>query len=161
MSQGTPFCSSAVPSISIPLVKTTVVPDQQTAMVHRGMGADGGQSKELPDTAQEEDWTVLVHNICAAQLRPEDPCLEFLRGRGFDLGGMGGVRRFAGEPSPMGGKRWYLPVGVRGRSAQLLIDTGASHSLIGREFYQSLAAESDVPLGTGQVTAADGSEMQT
>ena len=87
-----------------------------------------------PDTAREDEWAELVQRICATQLNPDDPVMGFLRNRGYDLGGIGGIRRFAGDPSPLRGKRWYLPVSIRGRAAEFLVDTGASHSMIGKNF---------------------------
>lgn len=108
-----------------------------------------------------EEWASTVQRVCAAQLHPDDPCVIYLRNRGYDLGGVGGVRRFTDQPSPLGGKRWYLTVSIRGREGEFLIDTGASHSMIGRGFFRSLAVRSDVPVGTGRVSTADGSEMQT
>ena len=112
-------------------------------------------------TARENEWAELVQRVCATQLNPDDPVMGFLRNRGYDLGGIGGIQRFVGESSPLQGKRWYLPVSIRGRTAEFLVDTGASHSMIGRDFYRSLAVTSDEPLGSDRVCSADGSEMQT
>ena len=103
----------------------------------------------------------MVQRICATQLTPDDPVMGFLRNRGYDLGGIGGVQRFAGDPSPLRGKRWYLPISIRGQAAEFLVDTGASHSMIGKDFYRSLAVASDEPLGSDRVCSADRSEMQT
>ena len=102
-----------------------------------------------------------VRGVCAAQLEPDDPCMGFLRDRGYDLEGGEGEYDFAKQPSPLKGKRWYVPVEIRGRKGEFLLDTGASHSMIGQEFYQSLAAPSDDPVGTGRVRAANGMEMRT
>ena len=102
-----------------------------------------------------------VRGVCAAQLEPDDPCMKFLRNRGYDLEGGSGMYDFAKQPSPLGGKRWYVAVEVRGRHGEFLIDTGASHSMIGRDFYHSLAAPSDDPVGTGRVRAANGMEIRT
>ena len=60
-----------------------------------------------------------------------------------------------------GGKRWYLSVTILGRSGVFLVDTGASHSMISRDIFRSLAVTSNIPIGTGWVSADDGSEIQT
>ena len=87
--------------------------------------------------------------------------MEFLRRKGFDLGGVGGIRLFVKQPSPLKGKRWYVSVTIWGKSGEFLVDTGASHSMIGRDFFRSLVVDSDVPVGTGRVSAADRSEIRT
>ena len=120
-----------------------------------------GKDKCSAGAVHKNELTEIVKHICSVHLNPEDPIMGFLRSRGYDLGGVGGVRRFSVEPSPLKGNRWYLPVSIRGRSAEFLIDTGASHSMIGKDFYRSLAVSSDQPLGLDRVVSADGSEMQT
>ena len=110
---------------------------------------------------EEEGWVDEFTRVCSTHLPPNHPCLEFLRRRGMDLGMTADFDRFAGNPSPLGGKRWYLAVTVKGRTAEFLVDTGASHSIISRRFYSSLpGTHDDFKLKVNACTA-DGSRMQT
>ena len=138
-----------------------VEPDQPAVSGPQGLDRRGGQEERVPVTVQEEEWLQEVERICTTQLETNDPCMEFLRSKGFDLGGVGGIRLFVKQPSPLKGKRWYVSVTIRGKSGEFLVDTGASHSMIGMDFFRSLAVTSDVPIGTGRVSAADGSEIRT
>ena len=138
---------------------TAIVPDQPIGSVARGPSCGKLEHRE-PEAA----WNELpeqVQVVCTAELLPDDPCRGFLQGRGYDLGKEGDVKTFSDQPSPLGGKRWYLSVSIRGREGEFLVDTGASHSMVGRDFFRSLAVQSDVPTGTGRVSTADGSEMKT
>jgi len=102
-----------------------------------------------------------VQRLCTSQLNPNDPTLQFLKSRGYDLGGEDGIQRFAWEPSPLKGKRWYLPVKIQGSLGEFLVDTGASHSMIGLHFFRKLVGLPTNPLGSGLVKSADGSHMRT
>ena len=114
-----------------------------------------------PGAACENELADMVHRACDMQLNPDDPVVGFLQDRGYNLGGNGDFQRFADIPSPLKGRRWYLPVKIHGRSAEFLIDTGASHSMIGRHFFRTLADLPDKPLRGDRVRSADGSHMQT
>ena len=87
--------------------------------------------------------------------------MKFLQDKGFDLGEGGNTQDFVQQPSPLGGKRWYLSVMIRGKPAEFLVDTGASHSMIGHGFFRSLAMTSDTPIGSSRVSTADGSSIRT
>ena len=86
-------------------------------------------------------WVQDLEIVSSAQLSPDHPCLKLLRRRGLDLGVTRDFERFTGNPSPLEGKRWYLSVMVKGRSAEFLVDTGASHSMISKRFYDLLSSE--------------------
>ena len=109
----------------------------------------------------EEGWVEEFTRVCSAHLPPDHPCLEYLKGQGLDLGVTRDLNKFTGNPSPLGGKRWYLAVSVKGRSGEFLIDTGASHSLISRKFYSLLPDEHDNFRMRVNACTADGSRMQT
>ena len=81
--------------------------------------------------------------VSALQLPPDDPCVLFLKERGFDLGTDSGRERFVHGQSPLGGRRWYLPATICGSSIELLVDSGASHSVIDRKFYEKLMSGSE------------------
>ena len=145
-------------SNNLGLGNAAVVPDQPTGTVPQV--PDEGNC-QVPAAVRKMELAGKVQSVCAAQLHPGDPCLQWLQSRGYDLGEKDGEYRFAAQSSPTGGRRWYLTVSIRGREAEFLIDTGASHSMIGRKFFRSLAVQADCSIGTGRVSAANGSEMQT
>ena len=116
---------------------------------------------DLSNISVEEGWVEEFTRVCSTHLPPSHPCLEYLRGQGFDLGVKRDLNKFAGNPSPLGGKRWYLAVSVKGRAAEFLIDTGASHSLISRKFYSLLPGNHDDLKLRVNACTADGSRMQT
>ena len=94
-------------------------------------------------------------------LPPDHPCLSYIRGQGLDLGTSGDFDKFTGNPSPLGMKRWYLSVTVKGRNAEFLVDTGASHSLISRKFHSLLPVDHDDLTKRVNARTADGSSLQT
>ena len=96
-----------------------------------------------------------------AQLSPRHPCFEYLKKQGLDLGITKDFKRFAVDPSPLGGRRWYLVVSVLGRIAEFLVDTGASHSFISSKLYNSLPGRTESFASKIQACSADGSQMQT
>ena len=69
--------------------------------------------------------------------------------------------RFTGNPSPLGGRRWYVSVTVRGRTGEFLLDTGASHSLVSNKFYSLLSDNHDDFKMKVNACSADGSSLQT
>ena len=148
-------------SNSLGLDNTAIEPDQPVVPVSQGLNVSSGPDEHVPVTVQNIEWIKQIQEICSAQIESDDPCMEFLRIKGFDLRGVGGIRLFVKQPSPLNGRRWYVSVTIRGKSGEFLVDTGASHSMIGRDFFRSLAVNSDVPVGTGRVSAADGSEIRT
>ena len=99
--------------------------------------------------------------VCSARLPPDHPCLRYIKGQGIDLGTSDDFDRFNSNPSPLGGKRWYLAVTVKGRTGEFLMDTGASHSLISKRFYDLLPDLRDKPIAGVRAKSADGSSIQT
>ena len=116
---------------------------------------------DLSNISNEEGWVEEFTRVCSTHLPPSHPCLEYLRGQGFDLGVKQDLDKFAGNPSPLGGKRWYLAVSVKGKAAEFLIDTGASHSLVSRKFYSLLPGRHDDLKLRVNACTADGTRMQT
>ena len=110
---------------------------------------------------EEEGWLKELARVCVTRLPPDHPCLEYIKGQGFDLGASGDFDRFTGNPSPLGGRRWYLSVTVKGRSGEFLIDTGASHSLISKDFFDLLPDLHENPTRGVNARMANGSRMQT
>ena len=119
----------------------------------------GGES-EKSGTGEEEGWVSELTRVCSSHLPPDHPCLDYLKGCGFDLGTMGDLKKFTGNPSPLKGKRWYLTVSVKGRTAEFLIDTGASHSVVSKKFYSLLLGNHDNFKVKVNACMADGSRMQ-
>ena len=131
-----------------------------------GDGPQGTDEKGVEDlahldTVRRIELAEEVERFCASRLKPDDPIVKFLNSRGYDLGGETGIQRFALQPSPSQGKRWYLPVQIQGCLGEFLIDTGASHSMMGHHFFKKLAGLSTNPVGSGSVRSADGSHMRT
>lgn len=79
----------------------------------------------------------------------------------MDLGVPQDFERFTVNPSPLEGKRWYVSVTVKGRSAEFLIDTGASHSMVSKRFYDLMSDGQDNLISRVNAHSADGSRMQT
>mgnify|MGYP000550446160 FL=1 len=109
----------------------------------------------------EENWGRELTRVSSARLPPGHPCLEYLAGQGLTPGTSGVFGKAFGGDSPLSGKRWYLPVTVRGRRGEFLIDTGASHSFISKKFYSLLPDRHEDLLVRVSACTADGSSMQT
>ena len=110
---------------------------------------------------EEEGWVEELTRLCGANLPPNHPCLEYLQGRGFDLGVERDLSELTGLTSTLGGRRWYLPVTMNGRSGEFLVDTGASHSVISRKFHSLLPDKQDDFKTKVNALTADGSSIQT
>ena len=82
-----------------------------------------GCKLEKSSTVGMEGWVEELTRVSSTHLPPGHPCLEYLKGHGFDLGTEDDVNRFTGNPSPLGGKRWYIAVSVKGKGAEFLVDT--------------------------------------
>ena len=108
-----------------------------------------------------EGWVEELARVSSTHLPPGHPCLEYLKGHGFDLGTEDDLNRFAGKSSLLGGKRWYIAVTVSGKDAEFLVDTGASHSVISRKFHNQLSKEHDDFKMKVNAVTADGSRIQT
>ena len=120
-----------------------------------------GGRQEQSCFGEEKGWLGKLARVCATQLSPDHPCVEYLKSHGFDLGTTVDLNRFTGNPSVLGGKRWYISVTVRGRTGEFLVDTGASHSLISKKFYSLVSEEHDKFGKNVNALTADGSSMQT
>ena len=116
---------------------------------------------EKSGTGEEEGWVMELTRVCGTHLPPDHPCLEYLKGHGFDLGTKGDLNKFTDNPSPLRGRRWYLSASVRGRTAEFLIDSGASHSVISKKFYSLLSGNHDDFKMKVNACTADGSRMRT
>ena len=112
-------------------------------------------------TGEEENWMVELARVCVAHLPPDHPCLGYIKGQGLDLGAPDDFDKFTGNPSPLGGRRWYLSVTVKGRKGEFLVDTGASHSLVSKKFFDLLPNLHENPTKGVNARTADGSRMQT
>ena len=110
-----------------------------------------------------EEVVVAVGNTCVAstQLSPDHPCFEHLKKQGLDLAAPKDFKRFTVNPSPLGGRRWYVSVSVDGRAGEFLVDTGASHSFISSKLYALLPGSRDNFKTKVSACSADGSRMQT
>ena len=78
-------------SILNPLGKVALESDQPGGTGPQGPSLECVGGKETAITAHEDEWAELVQRICATQLNPDDPVMGFLRNRGYDLGGIGGI----------------------------------------------------------------------
>ena len=124
--------------------------------------SDGELKVEESSIAREEEgWLKELTRACGVHLSPDHPCLEYIRGQGLDLGTSGDFDRFTGNPAPLGGKKWYLSVTVKGRNAEFLVDTGASHCLISKKFHSLLPVDHDNLTKRVNAWTADGSSLQT
>ena len=119
------------------------------------------KSESVSDPGVEEGWVEELTRVCVTHLSPDHPCLEYLKEQGLDLGVSMDFERFTGNPSPLGGRRWYVSVTVRGRTGEFLLDTGASHSLVSNKFYSLLSDNHDDFKMKVNACSADGSSLQT
>ena len=88
-------------------------------------------------------WKDAAASVGAVFLRQGHPCSIFLKSRGIDLSDESGVNSFIGNASPIGGMRWYVSCSVLGASCEFLVDTGASHTMLGKEFHERLVDRPD------------------
>jgi hypothetical protein len=116
---------------------------------------------EKSNTVGTEGWVEELARVSSTHLPPSHPCLEYLKGHGFDLGTDDDLNRFTGNPSPLGGKRWYIAVSVKGKDAEFLVDTGASHSIISWKFFNLVSDEHDNLTVKVNAHTADGSRIRT
>ena len=96
-----------------------------------------------------------------AQLSPDDPCLQYLQTQGVNQGVDGVVPTASAKYAPLQGKRWYMSLSVAGLRGEFLVDTGASHTLIGRAFISRLGTLSEAPIDGVKARTATGDTMQT
>ena len=99
--------------------------------------------------------------VGSTQLSPSHPCFEHLKKQGLDLAAPKDYKRFAVNPSPLGGRRWYVSVSLAGRAGEFLVDTGASHSFISSKFYALMPGSREDFKTKVSACSADGSRMQT
>ena len=117
--------------------------------------------QESKVTDNEEGLLAELARVSGIRLPRGHPCTEYLKTHGFDLDKEKDVKRFAGDPSVMGGKRWYASVSVNGRMREFLVDTGASHSVISKGFFDQVASrDEDLTLGVN-ASGADGNRIPT
>ena len=128
----------------------------------------GGTDKTGPGRCQqgkpaisEEEVAPGSARVTCAQLPPGHPCLEYLKGHGFEPGAVMDLEQVSGRPTLLQGRRWYVVASVSGRTVEFLVDTGASHSCISRRIHSLLPGEHDTFTTEGRACTADGSMMQT
>ena len=120
-----------------------------------------GDILEKSNAGEEGGWVEELARVSAARLPPGHPCLEYLKGHGYESGTEGDMNKFMGIPSLLKGKRWYVSISVNGRDAEFLMDTGASHSIISRKLNLLLSNEHDNSKMKVNALTADGSSMKT
>ena len=94
-------------------------------------------------------------------LSPRDPCITYLRQIGMHpeiLEGRGNpnLEKLLGT-----GERWYVDLSIRGKKAQFLVDSGASHSVVHPDFYQSIVDSRDRVYREVMARNSDGSPLRT
>ena len=129
------------------------------------------EQRMLPTTAESavtEPQLIVPNNelaslaeVCAAYLPAGHPCAVFLRRKGVDLEGTAEKGQFGKAAYPLKGKRWYVKVKILGEEGEFLVDTGASHSVISRDFYAKLPCYHDNPAQEGGARTANGSPLKT
>ena len=113
---------------------------------------------EICDEGESLEW---LTRVSSSRLPPGHPCLEYLKTCGVDLGASEDINKFTANSSPLGGKRWYVDVTVKGTVGEFLIDTGASHSLISKEFFDRMSGRINNLRERVSACTADGSGMRT
>ena len=126
-----------------------------------GAAGDVVGSKHLTPLGNEETWCATISKVCGAQLSPDDPCWQYLQTQGVHQGDDDLIPDTAAKYAPLEGKRWYVSLSVSGLRGEFLIDTGASHTLVGREFLSRSGILSDVPKAGIKARTATGDVMQT
>ena len=114
-----------------------------------------------PNANTEEGWIEELSRIGGIRLPQGHPCLEYLKGHGFDFDRTEDIRKFASNPSIMDGKRWYISVSVNGRMGEFLIDTGASHSAMSKRFFDLVSGMDEDLTTRVNACTADGSRIRT
>ena len=141
------------------------------AMGRSASGGASGANRDSADTdrvcdrkavlVEEVDSQEWVSGVCEPQLPPDHPCCQYIREKGLDLGVPRALNRFTGDPSPLGGKRWYVVVSILGTTGEFLVDTGASHSFISKKFYGLLTGNHENLNKRVNACSADGTRMTT
>ena len=155
-------------AIGMSLGEENTVVDRQDSTTkpstNRGISipvCEGSKMTEKSGTEIEEGWCAELVRVSSARLPPGHPCLEYLKGRGYVSGADNESSRFLGDPSPLGGRRWYISVSVKGKVAEFLVDTGASHSMVSRGFYDLVSSGDETLTKRRSARLADGSRLQT
>ena len=117
--------------------------------------------KDFPKLpGQEESWISTISRIGAIDDSPVDLCMQYLQTQGIQ-GDATATLYPSSEYAPLKGQRWYLGLSISGFRGEFLVDTGASHTLVGREFMSRLGPSSDVSLAGIRARTATGDTMQT
>ena len=114
-----------------------------------------------PTVGLEESIAKELVKVGGTRLPPGHPCLEHLKGCGFDLGTDSDLHRFTRNPSVTDGKRWYVSCSVQGMEGEFLMDTGASHSMISKRLFNLLPGVCDNLRMRVNACTADGTRMRT
>ena len=125
------------------------------------VGTSLGPTEPKSDAGFEESWLSTLQRVSGAQFSPDDPCWDFLSSRGIVQGDADGGPLLSAKCSPLNGQRWYISLSIAGRRGEFLVDTGASHTLIGREFMSRLGVRSEVPSEGIKARTATGDAMIT
>ena len=102
--------------------------EQLTNSIHQTPGNEAGRLI----TEGEEEVTGIEDTVWvgSTQLSPDHPCFKHLKEQGLDLAAPKDFKRFAVNPSPLGGKRWYVSVSLAGRAGEFLGDKGVTSSSV-------------------------------
>ena len=125
---------------------------------------DGAMRKGPPMGGPKDVDIVEVASILQkglTWLSPRDPCTTYLR----QIGMHPGILEGRGDPNLeklLGtGERWYVNLFIRGKTAQFLVDSGASHSIVHPELYRSIADPGDLMYKGLTAKNPDGSPLAT
>ena len=123
-------------AIGMSLGEENTVVDRQDSITkpstNRGISipvCEGSKMTEKSGTEIEEGWCAELVRVSSARLPPGHPCLEYLKGRGYVSGADNESSRFLGDPSPLGGRRWYISVSVKG----IVLQHWRARSIISRD----------------------------
>ena len=97
-------------------------------------GPSSSVGNEANTNDLEESWVASINKELTDQPSPDDPCWDYLQQTGVAQNGHDSEPVLTAGATPLKGKRWYIVLMVSGQRGEFLVDTGASHTLVGRAF---------------------------
>ena len=126
-----------------------------------GVGTSNDDRTGQVTTDLEETWARTITRVGGARVTPSDACWTYLQQMGIAQDGSEVGTVLNAEYAPLKGQRWYMCLSISGQRGEFLVDTGASHTLIGRDFISRLGNQSDVPVEGIKARTATGDAMKT
>ena len=114
-----------------------------------------------PESEIEQWWSRGIEQVSSCSFSSLDLCIQYLKAKGINLDQYNGKIDMCHGPFKIKGSRWYLPVQIRNRTANFLVDPGASMTVISKDFYETIEREQDEKCALTFARNADGTQLIT